>query len=184
MTERLTEVSVTTAVSEATSVWTLVAVTTTVDAGAVLPIVTVTVSASMPRQLHALESLEAGWWTRFLLARVGQLRVAEEETVRFFMVGTTVKSLVVVVDVVEVTVTSSYSVLVVTESISAVVVLSSKDLGQNLHLVARPGFQHSREAYVNSVSVVVSVEVKRVVTVTTGYAVSTTVTGTTASTPM
>lgn len=122
-TEVLTVVAVTTSVSDTTSVSTLVAVRVTVEAGTVLPTFTVTVSAPN-KQLHALESLEAGWWTRFVLTRVGQLTVAEVDRVRFFIFGTTVKSLVeVVVAVVTVTVVSAYSVLVSTERISVVVVL-------------------------------------------------------------
>ena len=98
-TETSTVVAVTTEVSDTTSVCTLVAVRVVVTAGAVLPTVTVTVSASTPRQLQAWESLDAGWWTRFLLARVGQLTVAEvdRDTARFSTVGMGVKNDVVVI---------------------------------------------------------------------------------------
>ena len=60
-------------VSETTWVMMLVVVSVTVDTGAVLgPRVTVEVVGSMPRQLQARERREAGWWARFLLARLGQ----------------------------------------------------------------------------------------------------------------
>ncbi len=52
-TETSTVVAVTTEVSDTTSVCTLVAVRVVVTAGTVLPTVTVTVSASTPRQLQA-----------------------------------------------------------------------------------------------------------------------------------
>jgi hypothetical protein len=107
----------------------LVAVRVVVDAGAVLtPIVTVGVVASMPRQLQAWESLEAGWRMSFVLARLGQLTADDEEiaTVRFragIVTAFVVKSRVVVEVLVDVTTTSVKAVLVAIERISVVVVL-------------------------------------------------------------
>ncbi len=99
-------VALTTSVSVTIWVTIVVAVTDAVDTGAVLtPSVTVGVVASMPKQLHATESLEAGWLTSLLLARVGQLAVDVETAVRFWSSYEDEKNEVVVEVVVEVTVT-------------------------------------------------------------------------------
>lgn len=144
----VTDTSVDTLVSDTTSVVTVVSVAVAVDTAAVVT-GSVTVNGCGFKQLHALESPEAGRRRKLRLFNVGQL--GAELVVRF----TTTAPVTVVV-----TVACSTSVAVKVAVVSVVVILF-----RYVNTLRSNGRQLT---YITSVAVVAVVEVSVVISCTTG----------------